>query len=279
MMYDTLLEQKKESAYRTVTSHNESLKATMQAIVTLLSGVLAAAISLRGTYWITLPFTLSTIPLALSLVEPKRHKLQESRHLSVILHITKETLFRKAALSKVVILSALMMAMTGTLMWSTQPYQTLISFPVEWFGVPHAIALLIAAVLSQVVPKMEKRVDDRLLLLLIVGIVIGAYLTLGFVTSLIGLAILIVGRSMIGAITPVSNDLINRMTTSDIRATVLSVHSFANMLFFAVASPIMGYWAEVLTLNQALLYGGLTAGSLALLLFVGMIRVWREIPS
>ncbi len=278
-MYDTLLEQGKESHYRTVAGRTQSINAVAQAIVSIIGGLIAAAVSLRAAYWLTVPFVLATIPLALTIIEPTRHKLQETGHIDLIARVTMETLFHRAALSKIVLLSATTISLIGILLWFTQPYQALIQLPTEYFGVTHAAALLMAAVFAQVTPKLEKRFDDRLLFLIIAIFITGTYLILGFTTSLFGLAILLVGRSLVGAITPLSTALINRMTSSDIRATVLSVHAFASTLIIAIASPVIGYWAEMLTLHQAFFYTGLIGSGILVLLFLGMLRVWKQIPS
>ncbi|MBU1124366.1 MFS transporter [Patescibacteria group bacterium] len=278
-MYDTLLEQGKENSYRIIASRTQSINATVQAIVSIIGGFIAAAISLRAAYWITVPFVLATIPLVFTLIEPTRHKLQETGHIDLITRVTMDTLFRQATLSKIVLLSATTISMIGILLWSTQPYQVLIQLPTKYFGITHAIALFMAAIFAQIIPKLEKRFDDRLIFLIIVILIIGTYLTLGFTVSMFGLAILLMGRSLIGAVLPLSNTLINRMTSSDIRATVLSVRSFSSTLIIAIASPIIGYWAGMFTLNQALLYTGFIGSGVLILLFLGMLKVWKQIPS
>lgn len=278
-MYDTLLEQGRENHYRIVASRTQSINATVQAIVSIIGGLIAVAISLRAAYWLTVPFVLATIPLALTIIEPTRHKLQEAGHLDLMARVTMDTLFHRAALSKIVLLSATTISMIGILLWFTQPYQVLIKLPTEFFGITHATALLMAAVFAQVIPKLEKRFDDRLLFLIIVIFITGTYLILGFTASIFGLAILLMGRSLIGATMPLSTALINRMTSSDIRATVLSVHAFVSTLIIALASPIIGYWAEMLTLHQAFFYTGIIGSGVLFLLFLGMLRVWKQIPS
>ncbi|HLD63698.1 hypothetical protein A3J34_04735 [Candidatus Peribacteria bacterium RIFCSPLOWO2_02_FULL_51_10] len=278
-MYDTLLEQGKESSYRLIAGRTQSVNAAAQAIVSIIGGFIAASVSLRAAYWLTVPFVLSTIPLVFTIIEPTRHKLQETGHIDLMARVTMDTLFHRAALSKIVLLSATTISMIGILLWFTQPYQELIHLPTEYFGITHAIALLIAAFFAQMTPKLERMFDDRLLFLIIVVFITGTYLILGFTTSIFGLVILLMGRSLIGATTPLSTALINRMTSSDIRATVLSVHSFVSTLIIALASPIIGYWSEMLTLHQAFFYTGLFGSGVLVLLFLGMLRVWKQIPS
>lgn len=278
-MYDTLLEQGKESDYRIIAGRTQSINTTVQAIVSIIGGFIAATISLRAAYWLSVPFVLATIPLALTIIEPTRHKLQEAGHIDLMARVTMDTLFHRAALSKIVLLSATTISMIGILLWFTQPYQELIQLPTEYFGITHAIVLFMAAIFAQITPKLERRFDDRLLFLIIVMFIIGTYLILGFTASIFGLVILLMGRSLTGVTLPLSNALINQMTSSDIRATVLSVRSFINMLIIAIASPVIGYWAEMLTLHQAFLYTGIIGSGVLILLFIGMLRAWKQIPS
>jgi len=50
----------------------------------------------------------------------------------------------------------------------------------------------------------------------------------------------------------VVTDYINKLTTSDIRATVLSAQSFIGRLIYAIIIPFIGWVADIYTLVQAL---------------------------
>lgn len=66
-------------------------------------------------------------------------------------------------------------------------------------------------------------------------------------------------------------DYINRITASEIRATVLSVRNFIIRLLFALVGPLLGWVKDVYTLPQALLLAGgifLVLSILAAILFI-----------
>jgi hypothetical protein len=70
-------------------------------------------------------------------------------------------------------------------------------------------------------------------------------------------AILVVFYAARGIASPVLKDYINRLTSSDIRATVLSIRSLIVRAFFAVIAPFFGWIADVLSLSQALIIIGM----------------------
>ena len=59
-----------------------------------------------------------------------------------------------------------------------------------------------------------------------------------------------------GIATPVLKDYINRITTSDIRATVLSIRSLLIRAFFAIIGPLFGYLADHFSLEQTFILLG-----------------------
>lgn len=277
LLYDTLLDMNEISLYRRVAGRQSFLGFTTQAIVSVLGGLIATY-SLRATAWATVvPFTLGLV-IAFFLKEPKRHKPQEERHIAVMWRISKQTLVHNIPLQSIAILYSIVGTLTLTLVWLSQPYQELIRLPLAWFGLTHAIMMIGGALASHIITKAEQRINDRVLIFGIAGLIIGSYLGLSFVTSFWGIPLLLLGRSMWGAITPVTNDLMNRMTSSDIRATVLSVQSFVFRFVSGVSLLVVGYMAEVSTLNRVIFLTG-SVGAIALLaLFISMRKVWLKIP-
>lgn len=277
LMYDTLLETGEIPLYRRVAGRQSVLGFMAQAIVSVLGGLMAVY-SLRMTVWATVvPFAIGLV-LTFFLQEPRRHQLREERHLDVMWRVAKQTLFHNVPLRSMVMLSSVVGTLTLMLMWFSQPYQELIHLPLAWFGLTHATMMISGALASHIAISAERWLDDRMLLLVIAGLIIGSYLGLGLVASFWGMPLLLLGRSMWGAIIPVTNDLMNRMTGSDIRATMLSVQSFASRLVAGVSLLAVGYAAEVLTLNGAILLTGGVGAIVLLALFLSMRNVWAKIP-
>lgn len=267
MLYDTLLEINQSGEYMKIIGQKQFLGFMSQAVASILGGFLAT-VSLRTTVWAELvPFVLG-LAVALSLKEPIRHTLQEKQHLKAMWSITVSSLLRNISLRNIMILYGVLSSLTLTLMWFTQPYQTFVGLPIVLFGVTHAIIMMITGLASRFAYYIGRRIDDHTFLLLIGAGVVGSYLCLGIAASLLGLIFLLVGRSMFGFLNPVANTMINKMITSDIRATVLSLQSFGERLLFGAMSPLVGYMADVYTLNLAILMTGIAGGIALVCIFL-----------
>ena len=278
IVYDTLLELGEEKSYRRFIGQQQFVGLSTQAIASIVGGLLTV-ITLRATVWATvIPFSIGLF-VAFFLHEPKRHKLQETRHFKAICNITTHTLVKNVPLRNIIILHAVISSLTLTLVWFTQPYQTMVELPLVLFGVTHAFIMIMTGFASKWVHLLQEKADDRLILITIAIVVTASYLTLGFVTSLWGIAIIFLGRVMWGFLTPLTSDMVNRMTTSEIRATTLSIRSFGSSLLFGIASPFIGFLADVLTLNQALFTTGVVSSVILVIVFIRMTPVWQQVPK
>ena len=74
----------------------------------------------------------------------------------------------------------------------------------------------------------------------------------------------------------VVTDYINKLATSDMRATVLSAESFVGRLLYAAIIPIVGYVADIYSLIQAITILGFTTFVSGIIILV-MLRKDRVI--
>ena len=278
LAYDSLLELKEEDRYRSVASHQSFLHFASEGIISVLGGLIAL-VSLRMTFVVTLPFLALGFLIALTFQEPKRHRIQETQHLKKIWNVCTHTLIRSAPLRSIILLWAIVSTMSLTLFWLTQPFELMVEVPLVWFGVVHGVIVFAGAIASKCTPFLARWMDDRLLMLLIAGAVAVSYLALGFVTTLYGLAFFFVVRIAWSLLTPLTSDLINRMTTSDVRATTLSMRSFLGRIIFAISSPFIGAMMDTSSLPETMLIVGLIGSAVLGLLFLLMRPVWKQIPA
>ena len=80
-----------------------------------------------------------------------------------------------------------------------------------------------------------------------------------------GLGILLVFYLARGLATPTLRNYVNIITTSEVRATVLSVRNFLIRLFFAVTGPVWGWITDKYSLQSAIMTAGITYGFFALI--------------
>jgi MFS family permease len=278
MTYDTLLELGREREYRKIAGNQAFYEFNTEAASGILGGLLGA-VSLVLPLWLTaIPMALAVLTAA-SLQEPKRYTLHEPKHLKTILRTSAHALFRHPGLRMVILTFGLISSLSLIFFWFFQPYQSLVGVPVAFFGITHALTVAAGAFAAKSVSWFEKRVDDRLLLIIPALLTVVCFLSLSLPPASFLLIFFLISRLSWHFVGPLSADLINRMTSSDVRATVLSVRSFFSRLLFVCASPFVGALADARGIPYALSTSGIIGGIVLVLAFVSMRSAWREIPT
>lgn len=277
LTYDTLLELDETDKYRKVSGTQYFYQFGSEALGGLLGGVLAVS-SLRTPFWATFIFFSIAPLIACTLREPKRYKLQEKRHLRAMYDICVNTIVRSAPLRSVILLHSVIITIAFTLYWFTQPYQVMVGLPLAMFGVMHTLIVGVHALSSKWAHTLERWVDDRMLLTGIAVTIVLCFFAIASISTLWGLAFFVVARAAWGLLNPVTSETINRMTTSEIRATVLSLRSLFFRILFTLIAPFVGYAADVFSLKQAILLTGAIGGVSIVILLVMMQSVWKRIP-
>ncbi len=278
MTYDTLLELGRAREYRKIAGNQAFYEFNTEAASGILGGLLGA-VSLVLPLWLTaIPMALAVLTAA-SLQEPKRHTLKEPQHLKAILRTSAHALFKHPGLRMVILTFGLISSLSLIFFWFFQPYQSLVGVPVALFGITHALTVAAGAFAAKSVSWFEKRVDDRLLLIIPALVTVFCFLSLSLPPASFLLIFFLISRLSWHFVGPLSADLINRMTSSDVRATVLSVRSFFSRLLFVCASPFVGALADARGIPYALSISGVIGGIVLVLAFVSMRSAWREIPT
>ncbi len=280
MTYDTLLELKEEGAYRKISRNQMSIDLSAEAGCALLGG-LVALWSLEATLWLSAVAFAGATAFSCMLQEPRRHKPQErtTSHWKALWDVCVHTLLTHRGLRSITVIGGIIGAMTLMLFWFTQPYQKAIEFPLYLWGVSHAVIVLAGAVAAQYAGWLEERADDRKILMGVALTVVGCYLALSALPphwAFLGLFLL--SRVAWCIMGPLTTDIINRITTSDIRATVLSLSSFGGRLIFICASPLIASLADDHGIPFALYVTGIASGGLLLVVFIRLRTVWDELP-
>ena len=79
--------------------------------------------------------------------------------------------------------------------------------------------------------------------------IVFSFIAIGAINHLFALIFVLIIYLLRGIITPLMRTYINEETSSNKRATVLSIRSFAIRVSFAITAPFLGYIAEAYTLN------------------------------
>ena len=266
LMYDTLLELDRIQDFIKFEGRTVSIGNFAEAIAFVVGGFLAQ-ISLRTPFYYQIGIALLGFVIALLLIEPTVHRLEDgkSEPWKNMKNIMRFALLENVKLRAYILYSALFGAATLIMAWFAQPYFMLLELEVLYFGLIGAGLNLAVALPSYYAHVIEERINTNTLLVLFLLLVGGGFIAVGFTNSLWGLLFLLVFYLTRGVLTPVLRDYMNRLTPSNMRATVMSIRSFIIRCLFALVSPFLGYVADAYSLQYALLLTG------SLLLFFGLV--------
>jgi hypothetical protein len=105
---------------------------------------------------------------------------------------------------------------------------------------------------------MEYKLGQYKSILIITATIPALYIVLGNINAIWGISVLFIFYLVRGFATPILKDYINRLTESNIRATVLSVRNFVIRILFAGIGPFLGWYTDNFTLLSALRLAGIT---------------------
>jgi len=266
LMYDSLVELNRSDDFIRLEGRTISMGNLAEATAFIIGGFLAQ-ISLRTPFYYQVGIALIGFVIALLLVEPKVHRLEEgkSKPWKNIKKIIHYAIIENAILRAYIFYSAIIGAATLTMAWFAQPYLKALGIGVVYFGLIGAGLNLAVAIPSFYAHEIERRINTKILLSLILLLIVGCYFTVAYINTLWGLLILLLFYITRGVATPVLRDYMNRHIPSNMRATVMSIRSFIIRILFASTSPILGYVADLYSLQYALYLSG------ALFLFFGFI--------
>lgn len=270
LLYDSLKAMDKQDKYLKFEGRMVSVGNFAEAIAGILGGVLAE-ISLRTPFYGQTAVAFIGIPAAILLIEPVRYQKISRMRIIDILGIVKYSLFQSGHLKWTIFYSAIIGTTTLTMAWFVQPYFKMVELPLAMFGVFWALLNLSVGITSYYAHKLEFKLGQYKTMIIITAIIPGLYIVLGQINALWGIAILFVFYFVRGFATPILKDYINRLTESNIRATVLSVRNFTIRIVFAGIGPFLGWYTDVFSLSSALVLAGiafLTGASVILVFFL-----------
>ena len=273
LMYDTLLELKREKDFIKLEGRSISVGNFAEAIASVAGGFLAE-ISLRTPFYFQAVIAFIGVPMAIMLIEPKVAKLQNGRSQAFknIKNILHYALIKNKSLKWNIVYSSVIGVSTLTMAWFVQPYYKELSIEIKYFGIIGAVMNLAVAFTSFHAHRIESHFKENTMNLLILLFIGSGFIVVGQWLSLWSLLILLVFYLVRGIATPVLRDYINKLTPSEMRATVMSIRSFIIRALFAVTAPFLGYLADKYSIQQALLLSGILFIILGLFTLIFLTR-------
>jgi MFS family permease len=275
LLYDSLKEVGKKDKYLRYEGKMVAIGNFAEAIAGILGGLLAE-ISLRTPFYAQTAVAFIAIPAALTLLEPVRYqKISRMRFLDII-GIVQYSLFRSGHLKWNIIYSSVIGTCTLTMAWFVQPYFKVVGLPLALFGLFWSLLNLSVGIFSYYAHKFEYRLGQVKTLIFITTMIPLIYIVLSQIQALWAIGFLFLFYFVRGIATPVLKDYINRLTDSNIRATVLSVRNFLIRIIFAGVGPFLGWYTDHFSLAEAFFLAGITFFILASVATVFFIKTRKQ---
>ena len=239
-------------------------------------GGLIALISLRMNFYVQAGVAFLAFPAALWLVEPASHIRLKSFTFKKVLGVVQDTLFINKQLRTHIFFSAVIGTATLTMAWYVQPYFKFVELPLTLYGLFWTLLNLTVGLAAIMAYRVERRLGQFIMIPAMAVLIPAGYLVLGQVQGLWTISILFLFYIIRGIATPILKDYIHRHTSSDVRATVLSVRNFIIRLLFVMVGPAMGHITDSKGLQTALNTGGIVFLGFAIILASLFFRLNRK---
>jgi predicted MFS family arabinose efflux permease len=277
LLYDTLIAAKQNDKYTHLEGRITSIGNFGEAFAGIIGGLLAVS-SLRTPFYIQTCVALIALPAALMLIEPPILSQQKKPSLKDVFNIIYSVLHGNLKLKWNTLFSAIIGASTLTMAWFAQPYFGLIKLPITLYGVVWAFLNLSVGLAAMYAWRVEKKFGPSSTVTLFTLLIFISFLILTLVPGYLGLLVLFLFYVARGLATPILRNYINIITTSEVRATVLSVRNFIIRFIFAVTGPFWGWITDSYSLQAAILLAGIIYGLFALISLYYFLKHKTYIP-
>ena len=276
-VYDSLVDLKQEKHYKKVWG-NAMFYYFISTSVAVIIGGFVGKFNFRATLFLSAFVMLILIPLTLSMKEPKRHKLIVKKgYLWELFKIVKFALVNNKKLKWLMIYSGIILGFNSAALWLYQPYFKLSGLDIGYFGLVFAAFNVIAALGSKYAHRVDKHIGLNWSLFLPLILIVVSYFLMSNFLFLFSFSFAFLQQFVRGFFRPVVTDCVNKLTKSEIRATVLSVQSMFSRVSYAIIIPFIGWIADVYTIMQAMMVAGIAALVIGIVIFLFLLKVNKTV--
>ncbi len=265
LVYDSLKEIGEEERFMKVNGNKELFYQVASTISFLIGGILATK-SYSVAFTLTIAFGIITIVQTFTFKEPsigmvRRDEVKENVFIKQIKDSIK-VIVKNPRIGTFIIFTESIMVFCTSIFFYLQNYLKADGYNEATIGVIYAISSLAAAITSTQVHRIERKVKEQGILLLIPIITIACIFGIGFSKyHYIFFIIMMLTESVIFVAT---SDYINKMIPSENRATILSFESMVFSFFMITLFPVIGLVGDKYSLSFAFVCLGIV-GSIMLL--------------
>ena len=271
LLYDTLIEIGDKRTYTKIEGRNYAIGNFSEATAGILGGFLAVS-SIYLPMYVQTGILFLSIPIALTLVEPTIYENNKmDRSFKTIMEVVNFTIIDQVRLRWLIIYSSAMGVATLSMAWLAQPFFKTIGIPLAYFGILWAGLNFSAGITSFNAHRLDK--DNYKILIYIALLMLISFILLGSNITMFGLFFVVLIYLIRGIITPILRNEINKNTTSNKRATVLSIRSFIIRISFAISAPILGYIADHYSISYSFYAIALIVGFFSILAAIRLFNL------
>jgi MFS family permease len=249
ILYDMLKETNHEPRYAEFEGRAEFWCRTGTAISSITGGVLGAFATLRLPFFVNAGTALAMVAIACTLREPRREKKPTGNALVNIFAISRDSTTNPPLLT-LMLLSGIISSTGVTAIWGYFMFYGNTKLPLYWYGVIFAVMQMASAFGARHSYEITRLTGSQSAFWLLCAIG-----PLFFVFSLVEsrwIIPLVFAHAVIwGMSTPLLLDRINLLTTSDVRATTLSVGSIIGRTMTITGGPLFGWITDHFSLGTA----------------------------
>ena len=244
-IYDTLKQVKNIKLYKKVIGNIYAINDLMFGVVGMFGAAIAAAISMRFTFGISVVPILIAGIVCFSFKEPKHKKqLYEKGYFQ---HIKETLIFtsKHKDLKFIMGLSALLGGFMFITFFMFQVYFQDMGVSIKYIGILYAVMFAFSAIGGKIAHDVESRLKEKYTSIFVVGFPAVLLLVSALTKTWIGIPFAILTWLTSGSLKNVfTADFINKHASSHHRATVMSISILVGNIFFAIISPIFGFIAD-----------------------------------
>jgi MFS family permease len=242
LLYDTLIQLKKEKEFKKIKGNQFALGMWSFAIASLIGGFLGK-INLIIPVAITGIFALFQLFVSFILIEPKFHKksLQTTNHIFESIKFV----FKHKEVKNLIFYSVIIIGFLDGTFRLFQPYFMSVGIDIKYFGIIYMISLIGTGIVAKYSADIEQKIGKKLSLVLIAFIFVCGFLLLSFPIGVFIIIPFLILETLYGFVLPLIEDYTNKHVKSEKRATVLSIQNFAQKVLIALLIPVVGFLMDI----------------------------------
>lgn len=269
LLYDTLLQQKNEKKYLKFEGRITGIGNLSEALAGLTVSILAFE-TIRIYFYFQVILALIALIAALFLIEPQIHEKRKKPGYKDILNIVTETFRKNKGLRNLVLFSSVIGFASLTMAWFSQPVFDFVGLNKNYFGYAAVILNVLVALGSMFAARINSWFKRSGIFYILGFTLSSGFIIVGLFNTYLVFIPLILFYLIRGTAHPILKNYINEITTSDKRATVLSLRSLIIRILFSGIAPILGVISDKIKLQTALMVCGATVSVLC----VGIILLF-----